>query len=196
MRDDRREREKYPRASLLEQVADELAILRRNRPLLALLGAIVGGWLILTVTRPQAVTVGQIRAGDCLYVHAADADTDSPAGRPIGSDGAVISALFLGGAERAPCDASHSHEVADAWVLDDPLVADYPGQAQLTLREQARCEAAFEAHVGRPSEGSSLGLTVAVPPSAEWDDGARAAACLVATRDGSFLSGSAAGSGR
>ena len=50
--------------------------------------------------------------------------------------------------------------------------------------------------MGRPSEGSSLALTVAVPPADEWDDGARIAACLVANRDGAFLSGHAAGSGR
>jgi hypothetical protein len=195
MRDDRREREKYARASIIEQVGDELAILRRNKPVMALLVALVGGWLILTVSRPQSIKASDLRAGDCLYVHAADADTDSPTGRQIGSDGMVVSSLFRGGAERAPCDASHSHEVADAWVLDDPLVADYPGQGELTQREQARCEAAFETYVGRASEGSSLALTVAVPPPADWDDGARNAACLVANRDGTFLSGHAAGSG-
>ena len=196
MRDDRRERERYARASIAEQVRGELAIVRRSPPLLALLLALVGGWLILTVTRPQPFRVGEARAGDCLYIHATDADTGNNGGRAIGSDGAVISALFLGGAERAPCDASHSHEVADAWVLDDSLVAAYPGQGELTQREQARCEAAFESYVGRASEGSSLALTVAVPPPGSWADGSRVAACLVGNRDGSFLAGHAAGSGR
>jgi len=196
MRDDRREREKYGRASIAEQLGGELAVLRRNTPLLALIAALIGGWLILTLSEPPTVRVGEARAGDCLYVHALDADTDNPTGRPIGSDGAVISALFRGGAERAGCDASHSHEVADAWVLDDPLVAAYPGQGELTRREQARCEAAFEAYVGRPTDGSTLALTVAVPPPAEWEDGLRVAVCLVGNRDGSFLSGHAAGSGQ
>ena len=161
MRDDRREREKYGRASIAEQLGGELAVLRRNTPLLALIAALIGGWLILTLSEPPPVRVGEARAGDCLYIHALDADTDNAGGRPIGSDGAVISALFRGGAERAGCDASHSHEVADAWVLDDPLVAAYPGQGELTRREQARCEAAFEAYVGRASDGSSLALTIA-----------------------------------
>jgi hypothetical protein len=196
MRDERPEREKYPRASIAELLGDELATLRRNRPVQVLLAVLIGGWLLLTVTRPQSLHVGDLRAGDCLYIHALDADTDSPAGRPIGSDGAVISALYLGGSERAGCDVSHSHEVADAWVLDDSLVADYPGQAPLTLRERPRCEAAFEAYVGRPVEDSALELVVAVPPPTEWEDGARSAACLVANHDGSFLSGHAAGSAR
>jgi hypothetical protein len=196
MRDDRPEREKYARASILEQVGGELATLRGNRPVQVLLAVLIGGWLLLTVTRPQALHVGDVRAGDCLYVHALDADTDNPAGRPIGSDGGVISALFLGGAERAGCDASHSHEVADAWVLEDSLVADYPGQGELTTRERSRCEAAFERHVGRPVAESSFQLTIAVPPPADWADGARNAVCLLANRDGSFLSGPAAGSDR
>ncbi|HEY3334906.1 MAG TPA: septum formation family protein [Candidatus Limnocylindrales bacterium] len=196
MRDDRREWDRYPHASLAEQIGGELAALRRSPPLIVLLVAIIGGWLVLTVTRPQALRPGDVRAGDCIYVHAADADTDSPTGRPIGSDVAVIGALFRSGAERASCDASHSHEVADAWVLDDPVVAPYPGQAQLTSRERPRCEAAFEAYVGRPVDGSSLALTVAVPPPSAWADGARAAACLVSNRDGTFLPGHIAGSGR
>ena len=109
----------------------------------------------------------------------------------------MISALFLGGAERAGCDASHSHEVADAWVLDDSLVAAYPGQGELTQREQARCEAAFEAYVGRASEGlvaRADGRGAAARPNGTT--GSRVAVCLVGNRDGSFLSGHAAGSGR
>ena len=149
------------------------------------------------MTRPQPFHVGEARAGDCLYIHATDADTGNNGGRAIGSDGAVISALFLGGAERAACDASHSHEVADAWVLGwatDNVVL--PAQGELTQREQARCEAAFAAFVGRASEGSSLALTVAVPPPGSWADGSRVAVCLVGNRDGTFLAGHAAGSAR
>jgi hypothetical protein len=196
MHDERRERDKYPRASIAEQIGGELAALRRNPPVIALLVALIGGWLILTLSHPQPLRVGEIRTGDCVYIHALDADTDSQGGRPIGSELGVISALFRGGTERAGCDVSHSHEVADAWVLADSLVAAYPGQAELTVRERDRCKAAFEAYVGRPADGSSLEYTVAVPPPFAWADGARAAACLVSNRDGSFLSGHAAGSGR
>jgi hypothetical protein len=187
MRDERRERDRYPRASLREQLGNELRALLGSTPLVMLLLVLVGGWLVLTLTRPEVLVVGELTAGDCLYIRAADADTDSPAGRAIGSDGAVITALFAAGAERAPCDGSHSHEVVDGWVLKDSLVAPYPGQAELTLRERARCEAAFERHVGRPVEGSDLALTIAVPPPGAWDEGARVAACLVSDRDGAFL---------
>lgn len=194
MPDDRREREKYGRASLREQLAGEVAALLDNTPLVILITVIVGGWLVLTFTRPETLAVGELTAGDCLYIRAADADTDPGGGRPIGSDAAAVDALFRSGAERAGCDASHSHEVAEAWVLDDPLVAPYPGQAALTGREQARCEAAFERHVGRASAGSTLALTVAVPPEGAWDEGARVGACLVSARDGTFLQQPAAGS--
>lgn len=196
MRDERRERDRYARASLREQLGDELRAFLGNTPLVILVVVIVGGWLVLNVTRPESVVIGQLAPGDCLYIRAADADTDTPGGRAIGSDAAVVSALYDAGAERAPCDASHSHEVADAWVLEDDLVAPYPGQAELTNRERARCEAAFERHVGRAEAGSALALTIAVPPPAAWEDGARAAACLVAARDGSFLLAPAQGSNR
>ena len=131
MRDARRERDRYPRASLREQLGEELTAFLGNTPLVILVVVIVGGWLVLTFTRPEEVVIGQLAAGDCLYIRAADADTDTTVGRAIGSDGAVIAALFESGAERAPCDGSHSHEVADAWVLGDSLVAcvSGPGRA-------------------------------------------------------------------
>ncbi|MEO5966494.1 MAG: hypothetical protein ABIR11_13600, partial [Candidatus Limnocylindrales bacterium] len=129
MRDERRERDKYGRASLREQLGSEIAALRRNPPLIWLLVALVGGWAILTVTRPQALAVTQLRTGDCVYIHAPDADTDTPGGRAIGSELGALGALYERGAERSACDASHSHEVALAWILGDGLTASYPGQA-------------------------------------------------------------------
>lgn len=196
MHDDRPEREKYRRASIVEQVGEELRAFWSHKPLVILVAFLVGGWLILRLTEPEYLRVGLLQAGDCIYIRTSDMDTEGTGGRPIGSEGAAIAALYGLGAQRAPCDGSHSHEVALAWVLEDPLVADYPGQGALVDRERARCEAAFEAHVGRPVEGSTLDLVIAVPPPAAWDEGARAAACLVANGDGSFLLEHAAGSGR
>ena len=89
MRDGRRERDRYPRASLREQLGNELRALLGSTPLVVLLLVLVGGWLVLTFTRPEVVVVGQLAAGDCLYIRAGDADTDTPTGRAIGSDGAV-----------------------------------------------------------------------------------------------------------
>jgi hypothetical protein len=197
MRDDRPERERYRRASIREQLTGELRSFWATKPLVALVAFIVGGWLILTVTRPESLTVGRLAAGDCLYIRAADADTDPGGGRAIGTEAAAVTALYEQGAERASCDASHSHEVADAWVLDDPLVAAYPGQAALASRELPRCEAAFQALVGRRSNGSSLALVVAVPPERAWTERhARSAACLVADAAGAFLSSPVRGSAR
>lgn len=196
MRDDRPEKERYRRASLAEQIGGELATLRHNRPLIWLLVALVGGWAILTITRPENLEVARLGAGDCLYIRAADADTDSPTGRPIGSEAAAVTALFDSGAERAPCTGSHSHEVAEAFMLDEePLAGPYPGQGALADRYRDRCEAAFATHVGRATEGSSLSLIVAIPTPRAWERGARAGACLVARADGRFLPGPARGSG-
>jgi hypothetical protein len=194
--DRRPERERYRRASLREQLGEELRSFLGNTPLVALAAALLGGWLILQVTRPQVVRVADVRPGDCLYIRAADADTDVPGGRAIGSDGAVLIALFEQSAERAPCDGSHSHEVADAWQLDAAAGAAYPGNGGLAGEQEARCEAAFEAHVGRPSEGSSLQLTTGLPTERAWDAGVRTVVCLVSNADGSFLPGPARASRR
>lgn len=196
MHDDRPERKKYGRASIFEQVGGELATLRRNPPLMALIAVILGGWLVLTVTKPPVLHANAIRTGDCLYIHAPDADTDTGTGRAIGTESAAISVLYGAGAERAPCGGSHSHEAADAWVMDGEPGAPYPAEPALATAARDRCIAAFTAHVGRPPEGSALALTIATPPIAAWDRGSRAALCLVSNRDGSFLSGPAAGSGR
>lgn len=196
MPDDRRERDRYRRASLREQWADELRAFLGSTPLVLLVAALVGGWLLLEVTKPQPILVSEIRPGDCLYIRASDADTDMGGGRPIGTEGEAVRALFERSVERAPCDASHSHEVADAWALDAPAGAPYPGGTVLREAHRTRCEAAFERHVGRPVAGSALALTAGVPTERAWDAGSRSVVCLVSNGDGSFLSAAAAGSRR
>jgi hypothetical protein len=196
MPDDRRERDKYRRASLREQWGDELRAFLGSTPLVVLVAVLVGGWLVLQFTRPQIIRVSEVRPGDCLYIRAADADVDPGGGRAIGTEGQVLLALFEQSAERAPCDASHSHEVADAWQLDAPAGAAYPGAATIVAEQQARCEAAFEAHVGHPVKASTLALTTGVPTERAWNAGIRSVVCLVSNADGSFLAGSARGSRR
>jgi hypothetical protein len=196
MPDDRRERDKYRRASLREQWGDELRAFLGSTPLVMLVAALVGGWLFLQVTRPEAVRVAEISPGDCLYIRAADADTDMGGGRAIGTEGEAVRALFEQSAERAPCDGSHSHEVADAWLLDAPAGAPYPGGLPLMAEQQPRCEAAFEAHVGHPVAGSTLALTAGVPTERAWNAGSRSVVCLVSNADASFLPAAAKGSRR
>jgi hypothetical protein len=193
MPDDRPERERYRRATLREQWGDELRGFLGSTQMVALVVALLGGWLVLQLTRPAIIRVAEARPGDCLYIRTADADPD---GRPIGSESGALLVLFEQSAERAACDASHSHEVADAWRLEGDAGAPYPGRSELTLAQQARCEAAFEAHVGRPVEGSSLQLTTGVPTERAWNAGVRTAVCLVSNADGSFLSSPARSSRR
>jgi hypothetical protein len=190
MRDDRPERERYRRAPLREQLGGEVRSFLDHTPLVVLVACLLGGWLLLIVMRPEVVPVTRLAAGDCLYIHAPDADPDNPAGRANGA----ITGLYAGGADRAGCDRSHSHEVVDAWALDDAVTAEYPGEAALRNRATAGCEAAFNSLVGRPSNGSSLALVVAVPPARTWEAGGRVVACLVANEDGSFLDRPASGS--
>ena len=190
-----RERDRYGRASLREQLGGELQSLRRSRWLIVILALLVGGAAFLLITRPQVVRVTGLAAGDCLYIHAADAVEDPP-GRRIGTDSAVVEALYEAGAERASCDMSHSHEVAAVPEFEENAVAPFPGAGALTERLRATCEAAFTAFVGRAPDGSEYDLVIAVPPEAAWTDGIRIGACLVGRDDGEFMAGRAQGSGR
>jgi hypothetical protein len=190
-----RERDRYARASLREQAGDLVASLRRHPGVVLVMALVLGGLVALAIWTPDAVRVSDLRAGDCLYIHAADADTDSPTGRPAGSSASAVAALYVDGAEKATCDGSHSHEVLLQTVFPDPAGTAYPGQDVLRERNQAACEAAFEAHVGRPADGSSLELVVAVPNEKAWNIGVRAAPCLVGDPKGQFLLKPAKGSG-
>ena len=124
-----RERDRYARASLREQAGDLVASARRHPGAVAIIVLVLGGGVLLTLWTPAPVTVGELQAGECLYIHAADADTDSPTGRPAGSSTAAVSALYSQGAEKAPCDGSHSHEVALVTVFSDPAGTAYPGRS-------------------------------------------------------------------
>ena len=191
-----RERDRYARASWREQLAGEVKTLRAHPGVMAILVVLFGGWLFLTITRPPVVHPGDLRVGDCLYIHATDADTDSPTGRPAGTATAAVASLYNKGAERAGCGGSHSHEVVATFVVPAAPGAPYPGSATLLDARAADCSAAFAAWVGRDEQGSTLEPVLAMPPQAAWDAGERAGACLIASRDGQFLTGSAKGSGR
>jgi hypothetical protein len=163
--------------------------------MVAIIAIVIGGWVVLNLLTPAPARVGDLRAGDCLYIHAADADTDSPTGRPAGSSTSAVAALYSQGAEKAPCDGSHSHEVILQTVLADTPGREYPGANALVERTRVACEAAFAEYVGRPAGDSALELIVAVPPDASWTDGVRAAPCLVGDPGGQFLLKPARGSG-
>jgi hypothetical protein len=190
-----RERDRYARASLREQAGDVATELRAHPGVMLLIALLVGGWLFFTLTKPAYVPVGALRAGDCLYIHAPDADTDSPGGRPAGTATGAVAALYGQGSERAACDGSHSHEVLDAFEEAGDDGAPYPGRAALIRSREAACTAAFTAWVGRSPEGSVLEPVLAVPDETAWIKGTRAGACLLARADGQFIGVPAKGSG-
>jgi Septum formation len=194
MRDDRRENERYRHERLVDQVRDELRNLRRQPKLLLLLGLIVGGWAVLQLMQPPVAQLESLRTGDCIYIPTSTGgQVDS--GRAIGTQAEAATGLVLAGAERAPCDGSHSHEVADTFTLTGQVGDPFPGFDVLNAREQTACGTAFAAYVGHPVAGSRFELTLVVPTQAAWDKGRRAGACLVSNADGTFLGSLARGSG-
>ena len=194
-RDERPERERYQHASLLDQARGEVANLRRQPKVLLLLAVLVGGFALIKIMEPPIVQVEALRAGDCIYVPVPGSG-DVLGVRATGAAPDVIYGLLQAGAERAPCDGSHGHEVAGVFRLADPEETAYPGPGALTVRQQTACDAAFADYVGRPVASSIYELTVVVPRDVDWARGRRAGACLVSRMDGAFLSARAAGSGQ
>jgi len=183
MRDDRPERERYQRASLAEQIGGELDTLARNPKLLLVVLVVVGGALAFRIITPSPVAVADLRPGDCLYVRIAAPGlvTDE---RSIGDDARVAASLFGGGAERAACDQSHSHEVSAVF----PVALEPPSVTTATaLRPDPRCDAAFAAYAGQALEGSGLATQLLLPDADAWGNGQRQAVCLVYRADGHYM---------
>lgn len=173
--DERREGERYGRAGLGERTRGALGELGSSLGAVAVLVLLVGGWLLLRFLTPSVVGLAELRAGDCLYIRAADPEGNPP----IGTPSAVRDALVRGGAERASCALSHGHEV----VAVVPLPAGgFQGQPGLMDAADPPCRAAF---VQLTDPG--LALTVVVPDMGAWNSGVRVAACLVHRADGRFL---------
>jgi len=189
------ERTRYGRKGPIETVSDWIAEGRAHPMALLFAALLVGGWVLLRLITPESLSFESIEAGQCLYVRTGSAASLDASRRPIGTPDLVRAAVLLGGAEPAPCDGSHGHEVASRAGYDRAFDDRYPGERPLLAAAQAPCEAAFLAHVGRPLAGSSLALTIVVPDERRWTDGVRDALCLVHRADGQFLQGPAQGSG-
>ena len=190
-----RERDRYRRASLGEQLGGEVAALRRHPGVMAILLVILGGWLVLVLTSPGYVHAEALLVGDCLYVPNPSANQDTPGMPTIGKAIDVAYKLLGQGAERASCTASHGHEVLHTWSYAEPAGAANPGNAALTL-PAAACADAFPAFIGHPLDGSEFAITVATPTETQWTKGARTGVCLVNRADGEFMTTPAQGSGR
>ena len=184
------ERDRYPRASLREQLAGEIGGFWGNRTLrafaLLVLGALADPWLLT----PRPVAPVQLVSGDASISACPAAPTSRPARprqrRPPGRLTRVVAA------ERASCDLSHSHEVSTTVALAGPDA--YPGWAAVAEAGGGGCEAAFEAFVGRPLNESRW-TKVWVPSADGWAAGERDGICLIFNDDATYLDHRARGSG-
>jgi len=189
------ERTRYGRKGPIETVSDWITEGRAHPVALLFAALLLGGWVLLRLITPEPLSFEAIEAGQCLYVRTGSAASLDASQRPIGTPELVRAAVLLGGAEPAPCDGSHGHEVASRTGYDRAFDDRFPGERALLAAAEAPCEAAFLVHVGRPLAGSSLALTIVVPDERRWAEGFRDALCLVHRADGQFLRGPARGSG-
>jgi hypothetical protein len=190
-----RESDRYARASRREQLGDEFRTLTQSPRLLILLALLFGGWLFFQLTAPKTVRLEDLAVGQCLHVPTS-ANSDVAAVRPIGEAVEVSDVLATQGAALAPCDGSHSHEVAAVFVDADSAGAVFPGESDLQTRHAAECNAAFASYIGHAVDMSAFSLTIVVQRVTGWDSGRRAGACLVSDSAGQFLMAPAKGAGR
>lgn len=179
-----RERDRYRRASLREQVGDALRGFW-NDPIARFVAIVLlGGLLVLRLLTPEVVTLSALRTGDCVYLRPPGPTVLTGEARPVVATPADLQGYDV--AERASCDLSHSHEVSDTFSVGAAADA-YPGLAALVEAYEPRCDAAFEAFVGHPLAGSLYATAVAVPDARRWAAGARSGVCVVFNADRSLL---------
>jgi hypothetical protein len=189
-----REKDRYQRESLLEQILDEIRGARHHPRVLLVLAFMFGAGVILFLLQAPVVKLEDLAAGDCIYIPTpSGGKVDSP--RAIGTQAEAAAGLVLAGAERAECSKSHSHEVAATFRYPDPSGTPYPYANDLWGGQRSTCEAAFVSYVGHAIAGSQYELTIVWPTKDAWDAGRRAGACLVSRADGTFMSGPAHASG-
>lgn len=187
-----RERDRYRRASLAEQLREGLLGFWRHRGARLIALVLIGGFVILRLLTPQVVPFRDLRTGDCVYLRPpgpADLTTEVP---PVPATPADLQTYEA--AERAACNLSHSHEVSDAFSVGDAAAA-YPGLEALVAAYGSRCEAAFEPFVGRALDGSTYATAIAVPNTTSWAAGARSGLCFVFNANRTLLDHQARGSG-
>jgi hypothetical protein len=190
-----REIDRYPKATLRDRL-DELIDSARAHPLrvavLVIFLVVVG---LSLLNAPRTAHLETLAVGECLYVRTSASTAIGAGGRPIGDPLEVEAVLDAGGAEYAGCGVSHGHEVS-AIVELEPFEPASIGRSELRAAAQARCDAAFEGYVGRTADGSEFETFAVLPSEAGIAAGTATAVCLVARRDGQWLSGPALASGR
>jgi hypothetical protein len=187
-----RERDRYRRTPLWEQVRDELVGIWRNRTARIVIGVLLAAFLVSRFLEPPVVSLGELAVGDCVYLRAPGQSNDPTDTIQVPATPADLQVIGVG--ERASCDLSHSHEASAVFTVGQPG-APYPGLDALVAGYSARCDQAFEAFVGHPMAGSAYATALAVPSVDLWQKGARYGICLVFNADRTFMNHRASGSG-
>jgi hypothetical protein len=190
-----REIDRYPRATLrdrLEELVGSAGTHPGRTAVLAVIVLLIG---VSMLNGPRPARLEALVVGDCLYARTAASTAIGAGGRPIGEPLEVEAIIAAGGAEYAACDSSHGHEVASIVDVAE-VVAAAASRGALRAAVQSSCDAAFVGYVGRSADGSELETFVVLPTESQLDGGASSAVCLVARRDGQWLSAPARGSGR
>lgn len=138
---------------------------------------IIGGVLLLAslvvfrLVTPSQVGYRNARPGDCL--------TGSPAVAAAVKAGKVRTVSGAPAAEVVGCDTPHVQEVMGQVELPGDRGAPYAVDG-VPVEATASCSAMFATYVGRPLEGSTLGITAFFPERAEWlDQNERTVVCVV-----------------
>jgi hypothetical protein len=187
-----RERDRYRRTPLWEQVRDELVGIWRNRTARIVIVVLLAAFALSRFLEPPVVSLGELAVGDCVYLRAPGQSNDATEAIQVPATPADLQIIGIG--ERASCDLSHSHEVSAAFTVGQPA-APYPGLDALLAEHSARCDEAFEAYVGHPMAGSAYATALAVPSTDLWQTGARYGICFVFNADRTFMNHRAHGSG-
>jgi hypothetical protein len=190
-----REIDRYPKATLRDRL-EELADTARTHPgrtaVLVVIVLVIGASML---NAPRPARLETLHVGDCLYARTSASTAIGAGGRPIGAPLEVEAIIAAGAAEYAACDSSHGHEVASIVDLAN-VVGVAASRNALRSAVQSSCDAAFVGYVGRSADDSELETFAVLPTESQLDGGASMAVCLVARRDGQWLSGPARGSGR
>ncbi|MEO5918613.1 MAG: septum formation family protein [Candidatus Limnocylindrales bacterium] len=185
-----REINRYRRASLLEQLGDVVRWFRSHPVAAIALLLLAAGYVAGVISPPKPSGPTDLAVGDCIFARTAAVNDTQPGARPIGAPADVASIVMAGAAERAPCAGSHGHEVL-AVVGMFATTGEYVDQRALI---QANCDAAFKGYVGVPESASIFEAFAAAPSRDEWNTGLRTGLCLVARKDGQWMSEPARGS--
>jgi hypothetical protein len=188
------ERGRYRRRTLRDRAAEAVDWVRTHRSASAVLALFIGVMAIGVVAPARSAMPTDLEVGDCLYIRTTASMAVGPDARPIGPPSEVEAVLMSGGAEQAGCGTSHGHEVAAVVHLG---TGQLPGASGEALRDsiQPACDAAFAAYVGKDAVTSLYETFAVVPGGDQFAAGLTDAICLVARRDGQWMTHAARGSG-